>query len=458
MRQLSKLICAVSLLMLAQLVFQPRHHIAGRVGRHDEGAHALLAGALVGDGDDDGDMAVLAAGDELLDAVDHIVVAVLHRRGAQGRGVAAHMRLGQAERAQHLALRQRRQPLLFLRGVAVAHQDGVDRAVGHADRGAGAAVAGGDFFQHQRQRQVVEVGAAELLGHADAVGAQRGQALVRFLRESGAPCPSARRAARAAACAKARTASRIMFLVVIEYQIGLLRMMRLCSQLSFSKQFDRHRRAFAAADAQRGDAASCRPRAFSACISVTMMRAPLRADRVAQRAGAAVDVDDVVRDASARAISAIGTTAKASLTSHRSTSSTLQPVLASSLCDGADRRGGEPVRAPAHAWRGRRCGPAACSPARLAVDSRIITSAAAPSLMDELEAAVMVPSFLKAGLSVGILSSLTLPGPSSMEITVSPARPLTVTGVISAAKAPRFGGGLGALHAGDGKGVLLPRG
>ena len=54
----------------------------------------------------------------------------------------------------------------------------------------------------------------------------------------------------------------------------------------------------------------------------------------------------------------------------------------------------------------------------------------------ELLAAVMVPSFLKAGLSVGIFSSLTLPGPSSTEITVSPERSLTVTGVISAANAP----------------------
>jgi hypothetical protein len=49
------------------------------------------------------------------------------------------------------------------------------------------------------------------------------------------------------------------------------------------------------------------------------------------------------------------------------------------------------------------------------VEARIITRAAAPSLMLELlEAAVMVPSFLNAGLSVGILSSLTLPGPSSI--------------------------------------------
>jgi hypothetical protein len=62
-------------------------------------------------------------------------------------------------------------------------------------------------------------------------------------------------------------------------------------------------------------------------------------------------------------------------------------------------------------------------PSLAAVAAVIITRAAAPSLIELLEAAVMVPSFLNAGLSVGILSSLTLPGPSSMEITVSPRGP-----------------------------------
>ena len=181
MRQLSKLICAVSLRVLAELVFQPRHHVAGRVGRHQEGAHALLAGALVGDGDDDRELAVLAAGDELLDAVDHVAVAVL---------ALAVVRSAEASLPTCGSVRQNApssspcasgvQPLLLLRVVAVAHQDGVDRAVGDADRGAGAAVAGGDLFQHQRQRHVVEAGAAVLLGHADAVGAQRRQALVRL--------------------------------------------------------------------------------------------------------------------------------------------------------------------------------------------------------------------------------------------------------------------------------------
>ena len=62
--------------------------------------------------------------------------------------------------------------------------------------------------------------------------------------------------------------------------------------------------------------------------------------------------------------------------------------------------------------------------------------AAAPSLMLELAAAVTVPSFLKAGLSVGILSMLILPGPSSVSTTRSPLRSFTVTGVISSLNAP----------------------
>jgi len=75
-------------------------------------------------------------------------------------------------------------------------------------------------------------------------------------------------------------------------------------------------------------------------------------------------------------------------------------------------------------------------PSFLAVLSRINTMAAAPSLIEELEAAVMVPSFLNAGLREAILSSLTLPGPSSVDTTMSPDRVFTVTGVISASKAP----------------------
>ncbi|OIQ67512.1 hypothetical protein GALL_509070 [mine drainage metagenome] len=91
------------------------------------------------------------------------------------------MRFGQAKRTQHLPLRQRREPLPFLRSVAKLHQNSVDRAVGDTDHGAGAAVASSDFFQHERQRQVVEPGTALLFRHANPVSAQRRQALVRLL-------------------------------------------------------------------------------------------------------------------------------------------------------------------------------------------------------------------------------------------------------------------------------------
>jgi hypothetical protein len=76
------------------------------------------------------------------------------------------------------------------------------------------------------------------------------------------------------------------------------------------------------------------------------------------------------------------------------------------------------------------------APRRAAVDSRIRTSAAAPSEMLDDVAAVIVPSFLNAGLRPGILSSLALNGCSSNLITVSPALPGIDTGAISHAKLP----------------------
>ena len=177
------------------------------------------------------------------------------------------------------------------------------------------------------------------------------------------------------------------------------------------------------------------PRACSAWISVTMMRAPL-APIGWPNAQAPPCTLTMSCATPSSFISAIGTTAKASLTSHRSTSFTPQPVFLNSLSTA-------PTGAVENhsgccacvAWPTRRA--IGLAPIFLACDAVVITSAAAPSLIDELEAAVMVPpSLLKAGLSVAILSSLTLPGPSSIAISVSPPRPLTVTGVISALKRP----------------------
>ena len=76
------------------------------------------------------------------------------------------------------------------------------------------------------------------------------------------------------------------------------------------------------------------------------------------------------------------------------------------------------------------------SPAARASASRISTSAAAPSEIDEEFAAVTVPSLRKAGFSSGIRSGLAVSGCSSSATSVVPARVVTATGAISAAKAP----------------------
>ena len=75
-------------------------------------------------------------------------------------------------------------------------------------------------------------------------------------------------------------------------------------------------------------------------------------------------------------------------------------------------------------------------PMAFATLSRVMTRAAAPSEIELALAAVMVPSFEKAGFRVGIFSGMALPGCSSSVTVTTPLRPATSTGVISALKAP----------------------
>ena len=135
------------------------------------------------------------------------------------------------------------------------------------------------------------------------------------------------------------------------------------------------------------------------------------------------------------AIAAIVTAANASLTSHRSTSPACQPAFFSAFSIAP--AGAVENHAGACAWTAwltmRATG---VRPRARAVDSRISTSAAAPSEMLLALAAVMVPSFLNAGLRVAILSSLALKGCSSNLNTWSPPRALAVTGAISQSKLP----------------------
>ncbi len=131
----------------------------------------------------------------------------------------------------------------------------------------------------------------------------------------------------------------------------------------------------------------------------------------------------------------IATTAKASFTSNRSTSSTDQPAFSSNLRIAGT--GAVVKRDGSCAWAALATTVATTgSPKRSATLRRVITSAAAPSEMEELFAAVMVPSGTKAGLSEGILSGRALPGCSSVSTSVSPPRPGTVTAAISRWKAP----------------------
>ena len=97
-------------------------------------------------------------------------------------------------------------------------------------------------------------------------------------------------------------------------------------------------------------------------------------------------------------IAAIVTTANASLISYRSTSLARQPFFSKSF-----------LIAPTGAVvnNAGSCANVLCpttraigfTPSRFAVDSRIITSAAAPSEIDDEFAAVTVPSLANAGLS-----------------------------------------------------------
>ncbi len=75
-------------------------------------------------------------------------------------------------------------------------------------------------------------------------------------------------------------------------------------------------------------------------------------------------------------------------------------------------------------------------PRSLLLGSDEITRAAAPSLMDEALAAVMVPSFLNTDRSVGSLSKLTWAGDSSVSMVTVPFLVLCVTGAISDLKSP----------------------
>ena len=99
---------------LAHLFFEAGDDVALGFRGYDEGGYAFLAGVLVGNGEYQRYIRVFAGGDELLGAVEDIMVAVFSGGCAQRRRVRSGLRLGEPERAEYLAARQRRKKLFFL--------------------------------------------------------------------------------------------------------------------------------------------------------------------------------------------------------------------------------------------------------------------------------------------------------------------------------------------------------
>jgi hypothetical protein len=166
-----------------------RDDVAGGVGRHQEARDTFLAGSLVGDGEDDRHLRILAGGDELLDAVEDKEIAVVVGTGGDRGRVGAGMWLGQAEAAEHLAARQWLQPGFLLLVAAILHGDAAGQRVLHADDGRGGAVTGGDLFDHQHQRHVVHAGASPLFGDDHAERAEFAEFAQGFSREDVVAVP-----------------------------------------------------------------------------------------------------------------------------------------------------------------------------------------------------------------------------------------------------------------------------
>ncbi|MNP52543.1 hypothetical protein D3C76_1469430 [compost metagenome] len=89
---------------LAHLAFHARDDVTGLTRVDDEHARALAAfGGFGGGGDGKGDACFAAIGDELLAAVEHVMVAIAARRGAKRGGVGTGLGFGQQAGGNQLA-------------------------------------------------------------------------------------------------------------------------------------------------------------------------------------------------------------------------------------------------------------------------------------------------------------------------------------------------------------------
>ncbi|MNO88632.1 hypothetical protein D3C76_800880 [compost metagenome] len=158
--------------MLAELVLDPGHLVARRIGGHDERRDAAFAGSRVGHGEHDHDPGVLPRGDELFAAVEYVVIAVQTGTGFQAAGIGTGLGFGQRESTEHGATGQGLEEALFLVGIAVIEDRHATDRVVHAHDGRAGTVARGDFFQGHGVGQVTGIATAPLLRHQHAEEAQ----------------------------------------------------------------------------------------------------------------------------------------------------------------------------------------------------------------------------------------------------------------------------------------------
>src|SRR5690606_2349185 len=170
------------------------------------------------------------------------------------------------------------------------------------------------------------------------------------------------------------------------------------------------------------------PRASRAASRVATIRAPL-APIGWPRAQAPPLTFSFSRGIASSLSAIIATTAKASLISKRSTSSTDQPARFSAFCTA----GTGAVVKSAGSWAWAPCPTTRATtfrPSFSATEARVITRAAAPSLIEEALAAVIAPSLAKAGFRLGIFAGSAFRGCSSALTVSTPLRPATSTGTI----------------------------
>ena len=113
MRQSSKKDLRGVRCVLTHLLLHHRHLVTRIVGRHRKCAYTLLSRSGIGDREHDGQLSMFTRGDELLGAVDDILIAVAQCAGLQCSRIRSGLRLGEAEAAQHPAGGERTQVLLL---------------------------------------------------------------------------------------------------------------------------------------------------------------------------------------------------------------------------------------------------------------------------------------------------------------------------------------------------------